>query len=285
MVLCKLGALAALTAAAAARKFVQHRLEQEKRRKQHPDELPSTSSAQDPTVRPIIFDPLDEVFGSRQTTPTPRASAVQQAPGSNPNSASPPTSDTTCTTPPSSSSSSTSSSPPPSHAMCLYRSRCQAVRGLPSLWGRLDVCQDSLLLQSRGSELGAGAYYQAVHLLNVTLELAENVCATIASCLAAGKKAYGGPCPELQPLQRLLCLARHHLCTLQGLQHDCHTQRHLADCWVMNFKWRLTQHATPAHCQAMACSSRSWDQAQRLYYPTVPVRVLVSAACRRGQYF
>ena len=71
----------------------------------------------------------------------------------------------------------------------------------------------------------------------------------------------------------------------QGLLRDCQAHGYLADCWVVNFMWRLTQRAPPKRLQAMA-SSKRWDQAQRLWYPGVNLRVLLSTASGSGgRYF
>ena len=160
-----------------------------------------------------------------------------------------------------------------------------ALEELPCLW---EMCQDSVPrnaflgspLQDREEERErAGARRHAQHMLGMATTKAYLAHDRVGSCHAGGMRSPGRTCPEPRTQYCRLCLARHHLATLRQLERDCQADDELVDCWVEQFEHRLTSQASPGVMQALA-SCDCWVQVQQLYYPGVPLNLLLSAASR-----
>lgn len=233
----------------------------------------------------FFFEPQEEAHeGTSSTKPFPE-STKQASSSISPNqsiSISPIPSTTRASTSVKSTSSPSppSCSSPPAAPLYYAADPCQdALKELPCLW---EVCQDSVprdtflgsTLQVREDERErAGACRHARHMLGVATTKADLAYNRIGSCHAGDIRSRAKYCR--------LRLARHHLATLQQLQRDCQADDQLTECWVEQFRVRLTQQASPGVMQALA-SSHCWEQVQQLYYPGVPLDLLLSAAaCSR----
>lgn len=163
------------------------------------------------------------------------------------------------------------------------------VQRLPCFFSVLQSCQASMSDMSRTPE------HVAVALLDRTIRDAHIGLLTIRACIAAGDRLPAGSLEQekRQGLLRLKGLAEHHRATGHALRRDIRGgHSHLATCWVVNLKWRLTAGlaaalravVAPPHVPSPSACARDWDQAMRLWFPDACMTTLMHTASGSGRY-